>query len=213
LKARLSATEVDAYLHGLNRQSAEELPLRKMADVHKILVDNFLAPLGLELEPHEFQAASGDTYVNFLLRPQALANYLVQDLGLAAQLMLEPPPQTRAAHDPLRVYGEHLDAEWFRRQQARLGPGVIILSMSAFMDGTVRRLASQGVPTTSPSCTSSTTCPRGRDSGLETSIMAASPALCKQRQMTDGSKALIPSRSRHGSNGREPRVRRPCCVR
>ena len=144
MKARLSAPAIEAYMDGFNRHAAELLPLHNMADVHKLLVDDFLAPLGLELEPHEFRAASGDKYVNFLLRPQALANYLVQDLGLAGQLMLEPPPQTRDADDPLRIYGEHVDALWFRNQQARLGPGVIILSMSAFMDGTVRKAGVAG---------------------------------------------------------------------
>ena len=47
MKARLSATE--AYLDGLNRHASELLPLHNMADVHKLLVDDFLAPLLLEL--------------------------------------------------------------------------------------------------------------------------------------------------------------------
>ena len=49
VKARLSATEIEAYLDGWNRHSAEKLPLHNMADVHKLLVDDFLAPLLLEL--------------------------------------------------------------------------------------------------------------------------------------------------------------------
>ena len=49
MKARLSATEIEAYLDGfVNRHASELLPLHNMADVHKLLVDDFLAPLGLE---------------------------------------------------------------------------------------------------------------------------------------------------------------------
>ena len=50
MKARLSATEIEAYLDGfVNRHASELLPLHNMADVHKlVLVDDFLAPLGLE---------------------------------------------------------------------------------------------------------------------------------------------------------------------
>ena len=144
INSRLSAPAIEAFLDGLNRHSAELLPLHKMADVHKLLVDDFLAPLGLKLEPREFRAASGDEYVNFLFRPQALANYLVQEPGLSGHLLLEPPPQPRNDADPLRVYGEHVDALWFRQQQQRLGRDAIIMSFSAFLDGTVRKKNSAG---------------------------------------------------------------------
>ena len=49
MKARLSAPAIEAYMDGFNRHAAELLPLHNMADVHKLLVDDFLAPLLLEL--------------------------------------------------------------------------------------------------------------------------------------------------------------------
>lgn len=101
------------------------------------------------LTPRAFQAASGDTYANFLIDPQSIARYVAEDLAISASLLnnREPRRQVGLVPELGRVFSEHVDANWYKGVSSLYGPEHLVISLSAFLDGTVRKTGIVGAGT------------------------------------------------------------------
>ena len=141
VRSGLSAPQVRDLMvdeHQLTRREPSPLTLHGMADVDKMAF-RLLDHMGLRLQPHTIQTASGASVVMLLMDVGAITKAWFEDVSLAQfqDLIARVEPPGSGENSPQRLFSSMLTADWFREASRKALPGTRLNAMSLFWDATV----------------------------------------------------------------------------